>query len=265
MLHLKNFFMRKNFLILLMIVSIILVQNISSSAQSHLQDVVYMNDGSIYKGVIKQESLTVVKIAIAGGSEFVLSKQNIDSIRKENHPVFDGFSFQQKKFGYFSVTEIGVPIGTSPVYTYWYATEEKLTGGFTAQTVQGYRFYTHYLAGAGLAIDLIQHPMLQPFLDLRYELLKGRATPFAYADWGHNIDLSKDQNDDYQKTEYKGGSMWAAGVGMRFNFKSTGAFLFDIGYKYSVRQEEVTYTEGTSSLLTQYDLRRMVIRMGLSF
>src|SRR6185295_9937 len=200
-----------------------------------------------------------------GGSVFILARQNIDSVRKENQPVCDGFSFQQKKFGYFNITEIGVAIGSSTVYDYWYPNEQELSAGFTAQTIQGYRFYSHCLAGAGIAIDLIQHAMIQPFGDVLYELLKGRATPFAYADFGYNFDLAKDRDDGYQKTEYNGGMMWGIGAGMRFNFKSTGAFLFDVGYKFSERKEYVTYVDGYSSTLTQYDLRRMVIRMGLSF
>jgi len=169
------------------------------------------------------------------------------------------------RFGYFNITEIGTPVGTAPVYDYWYSSGEKLVAGFTAQTIQGVRFNSHYLAGAGIGIDLIQHPMLQPFVDLRYELLKGRATPFGYADWGYNFDLSKTIDNGYQKTEYSGGTMWALGTGMRFNFKNTGAFLFDVGYKFSVRNEEVTYVDGNSSMRSEYNLRRMVIRMGLAF
>ena len=258
--------MKKNILILVTF-SIFLFPSSYSSGQSHLQDVVYLKDGSIYRGIIKQESMTQVKIAIAGGSLIVLAKQNIDSVRTENLPVFDGFSFRQKKFGYFNVTEIGVPVGTAPVYDYWssYSNDVKMTAGFTAQTIHGYRFYTHFLAGAGLAIDLIQHPMLQPFADIRYEMLKGRATPFAYGDVGYNFDLAKDQSNDYQTTEYSGGKTWGIGIGMRFNFKSSGAFLFDTGYKFSIRNEDVNYVDGNSSIRTQYDLQRMVIRMGLSF
>jgi hypothetical protein len=259
--------MKKHLSSLMISVAICMSEIISVSAQSHLQDVVYTKDGNIYRGLIKTDNSNDVKIEIAGGSVFVLSKLNIDSVRKEDKPVFDGYSFQQKKFGYFNITEIGVPIGTTPVYDYWYSysADTKLTAGFTAQTIQGYRFYSHYLVGAGAAIDLIQHPMFQPFADIRYELLKGRATPFVFGDWGYNFDLSKNQNDEYQKTEYRGGTMCAAGIGMRFNFKSAGAFLLDAGYKYSVMREQVTYVDGYSSMLTQYDLRRMVIRMGLSF
>ena len=61
-----------------------------------------------------------------------------------------------------------------------------------------------------MGCQVFQHPMLQTYLDLRYELLKGKATPFVYGDWGYNFDLSKDQNDEYQNTEYQGGTMWAS-------------------------------------------------------
>lgn len=257
--------MKKNLTTLFKVAAIMLLQTFSAFSQSHLQDVVYMKDGSTYRGIIRQQNSNDLKIEIAGGSLIVLSKQNIDSIKNENLPVSDGFTFRQKEFGYFNITEIGIPVGTAQVYDNWYSTSEKLVGGFAAQSIQGYRFYSHYMVGAGAAIDLIQHPMLQPFIDLRYELSKGRATPFAYADWGYNFDLSKTQSDTWQKTDYTGGTMWAAGAGMRFNFKSSGAFLFDVGYKYAVREEQMTYPGADYSILNHYDLRRLIIRMGLAF
>ncbi len=69
----------------------------------------------------------------------------------------------------------------------------------------------------------------------------------------------------YQKTAYSGGKTWGLGGGMRFNFENAGAFLFDVGYKLSERQEHITYVDGNSDVLTKYSLRRIVIRMGLSF
>ena len=52
---------------------------------------------------------------------------------------------------------------------------------------------------------------------------------------------------------------------MRFNFENAGAFIFDVGYKLSERQEHITYVDGNSDIVSKYALRRIVIRMGLAF
>ena len=257
--------MKKIFPLLLMITFPILFNSIPSIAQTNLQDVVYMKDGSIYRGIIKEQTLNRVKIQITGGSVFVLTKTDIDTILQQTKVSFGGTTFHQKTFGYFNITEVGASTGTVQENTYWYSNNTKISGGFTAQTIHGYRFHSHYLAGAGVDIDLVQHPMLQFFADARYELLKGRTTPFTYANLGYNFDLASDLDDGYQKTEYSGGATWGIGAGMRFNFENAGAFLFDVGYKLAERQEHITYIDGNSDILTKYSLRRIVIRMGLAF
>lgn len=264
--------MKKNFpllpiitFILLMIAFVILVNSVPSKAQTNLQDVIYMKDGSIYRGVIREQGLNIVKIQITGGSVFVLTRPDIDTILLQAKVSFNGATFRQKSFGYFNITEIGVPVGTMQDYSYWYSNNSKIAGGFTAQTIHGYRFYSHFLGGTGVALDLIQHPMVQLFADARYEMLKGRATPFVYADLGYNFDVTSDLDDGYMKTTYSGGVTWGAGGGMRFNFENVGAFLFDVGYKLVERQEHITYVDDNSDIITQYSLQRIVIRIGLAF
>src|SRR4026208_1492454 len=97
MLHQKPFAMKKKSplfmmiaFVLLMIAFVILVNSIPSKAQTNLQDVVYMKDGSIFRGVIKEESQEMVKIQISGGSVFVLTKPEIDTILQQTKVSFNG-------------------------------------------------------------------------------------------------------------------------------------------------------------------------------
>jgi hypothetical protein len=266
MLHHKFSSIKKHFRLFNYFIFLMVLRAPCVLSQDHLQDVVFTHNGSIYRGIIKEKNTEEIKIEITGGTVFVLSKQSIDSVRTENQVIADGFIFRQKAFGYFSITQTGIAIGQASTDNYyWYAPAEKLNSGFTAQTIHGIRFYSHYLAGAGIGIDLMQHAMLQSFIDLRYEVMKGIVTPFAFADAGYNFDLSKTQDYGYQVTRFSGGPMWAAGAGMRFNFKNAGAFLIDAGFRYTRREEDTVFPDYGSSTKTLYNLRRAVICMGLAF
>ncbi len=61
-----------------------------------------MKDGSIYRGVIKEQTDSRVKIQITGGSVFVLTRPDIDTLVQETKVAFNGTTFRQKAFGYFN-------------------------------------------------------------------------------------------------------------------------------------------------------------------
>jgi hypothetical protein len=232
------------------------------SAQTH-QDIIFLNNGNEFHGRIIFQSEQQIKIEIAGGSVFVILKSEIDSIKYSAKSINRDKQFTIEKSGYYNVTQIGIPMGTQSD-TYYYSNGTMLTAGFNAQTINGYRFYSHFLAGVGTGIDIIQHPMLQLFGDFRYELLRQQFTPFLYADAGYGFDLAGDYNTIYQSATYTGGEMLAIGTGLRFNFNGNGAFLFDIGYRVSKRKETIHY-EGAYDLTNEYTMNRILIKFGVAF
>ncbi len=252
--------MKKNKLISFVLV--MFTVSFHSYGQSRLQDVVYLKDGGVMRGVIQQQDDKTVKIEIAGGSVFVIHQNEIDTALKNEKINFDGTRFQQKQSGYFNISQVGCPFGTqAPDY---YQSETQLATGFNVQTIHGFRFHSNFLAGAGLGIDLVTHPMLQLFGDARYEILKSRATPYIYGDAGYGFDLAADINNEYQHTEYSGGAFYGTGVGMRFNFRDAGAFMFDMGFRKTSRHE-LTHYEGYYDLENIFTSNRIVMRMGLAF
>jgi hypothetical protein len=233
------------------------------SAQTTLQDVVKLNDGSIYRGLITERSADALKLETEGGNLFVIPCTEIDSTYVARPKNIKTCQFHQKSSGYFSVTSLGVPIGTQQE-DYFYYNTGKVVAGFTAQTVHGYRFFDRLLAGAGCGIEIVQDPMLQLFADARYELLKLQYTPYVVADAGYGINLRSDVSATWQTSEFGGGFMWGIGAGMRFNFIQAGAIVFDAQYRVSRRTEEISFPE-TGAFVNQYTLRRIVLKLGLAF
>ena len=256
--------MKRNYFLLVGILALTLAHPYFSMAQTPVEDVVYLHDGSILRGTIKAQSSNELKIEIAGGSLFALQTSNIDSVVFDVKTSPTEYSYNHPTKGYFNITQVGVPLGSTTTFD-WYSSYSKIAGGFAAQTINGYRFSPHLMAGGGVAINIVNHAMLQFFADGRYELLKRKATPYAYADVGYNIDLTADLDNGYEQTTYAGGLTWGVGTGVRFNFKHGGAFLFDVGYKLIQRKEQTTYPEGGSAILTQYSLNRLAIMIGLAF
>ena len=236
----------------------------TSYSQSLLQDVVYLKDGSIYRGIIKEQNDEAAKIEIAGGSLIVISRDKINYITSETVVTSDGMIFQQRRSGYFNITTLGIPVGTRDPYDYYYTGTNEITVGFSAQSIHGYRFCSSFLAGAGLGLDIIAHPMMRMFTEFRYEPLKNQVTPFCYLNSGYAIDLANEPESEFQETKYKGGFAWGTGAGMRFNFRSHGALLFSVGYKSNVRSEH-TFYEGSTDILEKFTSNRIAIDIGLAF
>jgi len=237
-----------------------------------LEDVVYLRDGSMFRGVIKELIAdSLVKIEIVGGNLMVIPQKEIDHIdyhiRQESRTIktdLDSCPPAPRDHGYFNTSELGIMPGANYSDGYYgYGNQSPV--GFTIQTINGYRFNSNFLVGGGLGMDIIQQAMLQFFADARWEMLHRRATPFLYVDIGYGIPVSKEPQSDYFQTTYKGGLMWGSGVGMRFNFHREGAFLVGVGYKMDKRSEEVVSEGWPYDSKYDYTFNRLVMKFGLSF
>src|SRR5258705_13924492 len=71
-----------------------------SFAQTHLQDVIQLKDGTVYRGMIKEQNTEGVKIEIAGGSVIAIQRSNIDSVFGDSPVQFKDSKYRRKQFGY---------------------------------------------------------------------------------------------------------------------------------------------------------------------
>lgn len=97
--------------------------------------------------------------------------------------------------------------------------------------------------GLGLGIDYYGSKRSVPlFLDVKWDLKKGKRMPYVYADAGYNISWLRDKDkinfqggSDYKQ---KGGVYYEAGIGYKFNLKNKLVFGFSAGYSVK-RQKEI--------------------------
>ncbi|MBK6483486.1 MAG: hypothetical protein IPG01_10215 [Chitinophagaceae bacterium] len=258
---------KKTFIALLLMTATIA----TAFAQRGVNDIIYLKNGSILKGMlIEQLPDSIVKIEIAGGSIFVVTMAELDHIvyRQKTDPSkvkpIKAEAIARKSKGYFNISQMGLLPGSSSNYDYyWYYSAPSV--GFTVQSIHGYRFNPHFLAGAGLALDIIDNSIGQLFLDGRYEILDKKTTPFIYGDFGYGVPLNKKYEDESISISYKGGITAGGGVGMRMNFRNEGAFIMEVGYKMEKYSQHYDYQVWGEDITNKFTFNRLAIRMGLAF
>lgn len=238
----------------------------SSLAQQGMEDVVYLNNGSILRGIIiEQVPNKSLKVQIAGGSVFHIELNEVTRITKEpptaaSAVLRDGRQdrgsgvsrdtsasapFEYRRKGYFFQGQLLL---------------ELLQGG--VRVVNGYRFGRFGHLGIGVGIDLSGPSMsmsdnwggpghltsgvyLPIYLHYSGEILKRRVTPFYALEVGYAALVAGDgmYEEDYGYTsgayEQRGGAMWGLGIGVRFKTKRRLNFSLLL----NVNAKNVSYRE----------------------
>ncbi|HYV93160.1 MAG TPA: hypothetical protein VE978_15400 [Chitinophagales bacterium] len=134
-------------------------------------------------------------------------------------------------------------------------------GGVSFFSVHGYRFNNRLMPGAGTSFDLTQWHFLDFFGQVRYDLIKGRTTPFVYGDCGIGIPIGGYLKEKYEEHS---GNMWAAGIGMRFFFRKSGSLIFSSGIKrHNFSSDSVDWAG--NKIHTDHRLTFVSLILGLSF
>lgn len=103
------------------------------------------------------------------------------------------------------------------------------TAAFSFQTVNGYTFNRWLFTGIGVAADLYATQTNIPvFASLRGNFAKeGRFIPFYFVDGGYGIDITSSTTD----ISYKGGAMFAGGIGFKIPVNNGTGFMVSFGYR----------------------------------
>lgn len=158
------------------------------SAQSY-QEVVYLKNGSIIKGVIVEQIPNVsLKVKTADGSIFAyqisevekLTKEEVKSIRNHSRFYSGKKHFNTDKTRYKGFFELGGAIGIG----------DYGDGVFTASTTHGYQFNPYFFLGAGIGADYHfdwETLFIPIFADVRANIIDGKVTPYVGMKVGYSI------------------------------------------------------------------------------
>ncbi len=192
-----------------------------------MNDAVYLHNGSILRGkVIETVEDRNTKIELIGHTVLVIPQTEIEKVVLDE-PV------SQK-------ASVVKPAGVEVQPTVNFFGGSKNSAGFTVVT--GYRFPFRLSAGAGMGVEWFTYQVMPVYADFTYCPIKGNFTPLVYARAGYSFPLGKPADDQYSDTDYKGGAMFGAGIGLRRYFANHNAFIFSIGYRFQQLKTVTSYS-----------------------
>jgi hypothetical protein len=219
-------------------------------AQKQNDDVLYLKNGSVYRGKIVEKNEQTVKLETYEKNIYAVQTADIQEIKSEESlkkPVI-----LYKKKGYVHYTELGPLAGSNR------ASNGVTTSAFSFQTVNGYKFNQYLFTGIGVGADLYAVQTFVPIvLSVRGDFTKrGNKIPFYFVEGGYSINAT---SNDVDGIKYKGGNTFAAGVGLKILFNENTGFVIGAGYRFQ-RSELVEKTKTTIE-----DFDRLTLRIGFSF
>lgn len=231
---------------LILILTLILGVSQLSFSQEFLQEVVYLKNGSIIRGVIiEQVPNESLKIKTSDGSIFVYTIPEIQKITKEEpiqpnfkrRKTFNGFADNTKGYKGFVNLTVGGGLG------------DYGDNNIGLSTSHGYQFNPYIYLGAGVGLSYYfdyETTFVPIFLDFKANLMDGKIIPFAGAKLGYSV---------FDGT----GFYFNPTVGVKF------AKSFNVSLGYTVQMTEMYYYDYNGGYSNSYYDNVNIGGLSLSF
>jgi len=239
---------------------LILLASFKAPAQKYVVDVITLQNGDVYKGmIVDQPDSAIVRLNTFCYSTLNFNVSEIASIDSERLNLHRSgldlhFNFETK--GYLNITDFGVIAATG---------SNNQNAIFSVSTFNGYSFASRFIAGAGIGIELFETVMLPVYADTRLIIAKSRVTPFALLKSGYSFALEDPAGYWGESYNTYGGYMLGAGLGAFIWVSDRSSFEINLLYRFQSIKTERTYewTGETSIMTTRYN--RLELRFGLLF
>jgi len=256
----------------------------SATAQSTQEDVIYLKNGSMYRGtIIEQVPNVSFKIEIAGGTVIFVKADDVTSVTKESKHIDESVYirrrdrpvhvFQYRPTGYFFEAQLEAEIPEA---------------GF--RLMNGYKFNQYGYLGLGLGVDGVISDLhgnsdyagayLPIYVYYGGDILHQQITPFYSVEAGYawRPDMLGSSGEEYYAGSGgpiggHGGFMAGAAIGVRFYTRRRVHFDLSahIDLKMSTENyKDVIYNQATyNTTNTFYSTNELLIipgfRLGLGF
>ena len=210
--------MKKGIILITIFVIATVLTSKFTFAQSGYQDVVYLKNGSIIRGIIiEQVPNKSLKIQTKDENVFFFKFEEIEKITKELTEKKKSNN-ESKKNGFTSINETTFYKGTGSY-------NEFNTIGF--QSINGIKFNPNFSLGFGIGINqgignAKQSTIMPLFLDFRINFGNELISPYFSGDVGYSVFISGADQD---------GLMINPNLGIKFAVSSSVSMNFSIGYK----------------------------------
>lgn len=220
-------------------------------AKENLQDIVYLKNGSVIRGVIvEQVPDKSVKIQTADGSLFVYTPNDIAKITRENTPATKKGEIKK---GYRGMVQGGYAVGKSAAGA----------NHFEFTLTNGYQFNPSFFLGGGVGVhgyaDIEKAAFIPIFLDFRTYFTERPVAPFLNLNVGYSVFVCS-SNSPFSGYGFRGGLYLAPALGLRFKLKQSYAIdALSLSLGYSLQQMYFAPLSGN------LDLHSASLKFGIEF
>jgi hypothetical protein len=246
--------------ILFIVLLLLTVSIFSTYAQRYIADVITLQNGDVYRGIIVEQPDTgIIRLNTLCHNTLNFNLNDISSVSTEKLNLRRSglyLPFQYEPKGYVNITDFGLLIGTG---------NNNQNGIFSVSTMNGYSFASRFIAGAGVGIELFESLMLPLYADTRIILMKNRITPYAGLKTGYSFALEDPAANWDESYDSHGGFTLGTGAGIFIWINDRSSFEINLSYRYQAIKTDRTYqwSGETTTLTTRYN--RLELRFGILF
>jgi len=216
-----------------------------SFGQSNYQDVVYLKNGSIIRGVIiEQVPNKSIKIETADRSVFVYQMDEIEKLTKEVIQGKSGGSLSNSglQSGYKGIVELGYQIGTGD-----YGMDR-----LKLNIINGYQINPYFSLGFGTGLRYYfdaEAALIPVFADFRANFMNNKISPYLSLGVGYSFDATNDFEgvgfllNPTVGVSFKVSDKSAMNVGLGYEMQKMDFFYYDYYY-----YDEFTENSGAISI-----------------
>lgn len=215
-------------------------------------DVIYLNNGSIYRGFIEEGEQDKIRLKTFSNNLIVFESSEIQKI--ESEPFVDERTIKSK--GYLNFTSFGVLMGS---------TANEIIAPLSILMEHNYRYNTNFAFGIVTGLELLNEATVPLGFNAKgFIPLNGGSTFFIGASGGYSISVEDAKIDYYEVTDSYGGTMASAECGVMFPSYGHISMFIAAGYRYN----ELSYSRNDwqfSSVDRTIYYNRISLRVGINF
>jgi len=223
-------------------------------------DVVYLKDGSEFRGELLEYQPSYVKLKALGEKELVFDQTDVEKVIQEpiqivNKRTKKPYAFKEQ--GWYQAIFASYTPGTA-------AWNDDYAEGFGFKGVVGKQWNRWIGTGIGVGIENYyptQGETVYPlFLELRGYLTAQNVAPYYTLAGGYSFTI---KNEEAGITDAKGGYLVHPAIGLRFGGSAKTNFTLDAG----IQVQKATFTRGNPWDTQEYRMlyKRLAIRVGMLF
>lgn len=230
---------------------------VNAQTFNDFQDVIYLKDGSVIRGIIVEEVPNVSVKIKSGPNIFNYTVEQIEKftrelIEEEKSGGIKDFGFKPK--GFVANYELGlthIVNGNTPM--------------FSVILSHGYQVNPYFSAGLATGGEVSSQGLynVPVYADLRVYMLKTRITPYFNLGFGYNLMISRTSNFFSTSTSVQHGILTAPATGIRIAINKKIAVGLGVGYKYIGIPTRTSNFAGTSTSWSQF--HAVTLRTGITF